>query len=232
MFGSPSVLERITIHGTFITTSVCIRFVSIVKNLGFRLDSGLTFSQQVKNLKQSCFHKLRNIAKMKKYLSCSQMSTLTQALIISSLDYCNALYFGVEGSVINQLQAIQNRACRVIFGLKKRESTTPYLKKLHWLRIQERIEFKALMLVFKCLNGLAPVYLSELFRYNFISGSRAPSLQTSITKSAKGTRAFQNYAARLWNDLPCAIKQSTSLGEFKSRLKTHLFLRSYNEYIE
>ena len=51
----------------------------------------------------------------------------------------------------------------------------PNLKELHWLKVQEIIEFKVILLTFKCLNNLAPSYLTELLQYNNISGSRAPT---------------------------------------------------------
>ena len=135
-----------------------MRFVSTVKNLGFRLDSQLIFSDQVKALKSSCFHKMRNIAKMRPFLTTKQLQILIQALVISSLDYCNALYYGIDSALLNQLQIIQNSACRTIFGLKKRESVSDHLKRLHWLKVKERIQFKILLLVYKSLNGQAPDY--------------------------------------------------------------------------
>ena len=228
IFGPPSVLHKIKIHGSFIKPSICIRFVSSVKNLGIYLDSGLTFCNQVKNLKQSCFHKLRNIAKMKSFLSIKQMTILTQALVVSALDYCNALYYGIDAEFINQLQVCQNRACRVIFGLKKRDSVTQHLKNLHWLKIRERIDFKILLLVFKCLNGLAPEYLSELLQYNNLSGSRTPSLKSSVTATQKGARAFLSSAPLLWNTLPVDIRESVNVNSFKCKLKTFLFKKSYS----
>ncbi len=36
------------------------------------------------------------------------------------------------------------------------------LKSRHWLPVRFRISFKVLVLVFKCLNGLGPSYLSDL----------------------------------------------------------------------
>ena len=33
---------------------------------------------------------------------------------------------------------------------------------LHWLPIKQRIKFKILLTVYKCLNGRGPAYLSEL----------------------------------------------------------------------
>ena len=152
---------------------VCIRFVSTAKNLGFRIDSNLNFSDQVNQLKVSSFHKLRNIAKMKPFLTQSQITQRVCALILLPLDYCNALYYGCSSHIMQQLQYIQNRACAIVMGLKKRESQKEHMKNLHWLRVTERIEFKILLTVFKCVNGVAPSYLSDLICYNNVSGSRA-----------------------------------------------------------
>ena len=159
-------------------------------------------------------------------LNPNQLQTLAQAIVISSLDYCNSLYFGISPRLLNQLQVIQNRACRTIFGLKKRDNVDKYLKNLHWLKINQRIEFKILLLVFKSINGLAPTYLKELISYNNVSGSRLPSLQTPISQSSRMDRAFINYAPRLWNSLPISVKQSDNIHLFKKRLKQYLFNKS------
>ena len=47
--------------------------------------------------------------------------------------------------------------CRVT----KYDHATPCLLKLHWLPIRERINFKILMYIYKCLNGTAPTYLTS-----------------------------------------------------------------------
>ena len=139
VFGSQATLAKLQLNGVFIYPSICVRLVPFAKNLGFYLDSSLDFSTQIKRLKSTCFNKLRNIAKMKPFLSIKQMQQLVQALILSSLDYCNALYFGANSKIIEQIQSIQNRACATIFGLKKCDSKSEHLKKLHWLRIRETI---------------------------------------------------------------------------------------------
>ena len=123
VFGCQSTLSNFKINGTFLTQSLCIRFVSNVKNLGFWLDSNLSFKHQITTLKSSCFHKLRHLSKIKPHLSSKQLKILSQALVISSLDYCNSLYYGINASLLAQLQFIQNRACRIVCGLENREST-------------------------------------------------------------------------------------------------------------
>jgi hypothetical protein len=96
---------------TDVSPSVYARLVPFAKNLGFYLDGTLNFNTQIKRLKSSCFNKLRNTAKMKPFLNMKQMQQLVEALIISSLDYYNALYYGANRKTVSQLQAIQNRAC-------------------------------------------------------------------------------------------------------------------------
>ena len=227
IFAKPSVLSKLKIHGTFITESVCIRFVSTAKNLGIYLDSQLTMTPHIMQLKKVCFNTMRKVAKMKSFLTSDQCELLIHALVFSCLDYCNCLYMGINSFNMQQLQAIQNRACRIIFGLKRHTSIDDFLKKLHWLKVRERIEFKVILLTYKCLNGLAPSYLSELLQYNNLSGSRIHSLKSSHTRSSLGNRSFSSCAPQLWNNLPVDLKQCQRLETFKRKLKTFLFSKSY-----
>ena len=115
-FGCQSTLSNLKITGTFLTQSLCIRFVSTVKNLGFWLDSNLSFKHQITTLKSSCFHKLRNLSKMKPHLLSKQLKILTQALVISSLDYCNSLYYGINASLLAQLRGGANTKVPDMYG--------------------------------------------------------------------------------------------------------------------
>ena len=46
---------------------------------------------------------------------------------------------------------------------KQFDYITPVLISLHWLPITAGADFKIILLTFKSLNELAPLYLSELF---------------------------------------------------------------------
>ena len=50
------------------------------------------------------------------------------------------------------LQRVQKAAARVIVGIRKLNPVKPYLKALHWLPIEKKIEFKIAVLTFRCLN--------------------------------------------------------------------------------
>ena len=117
-------------------------------------------------------------------------------------------------------------------GLKKFNHVTPALIDLHWLPIQYRIDFKILMLVYKCLNGLAPKYLCDLIKPRR-TGRTFRNNCTYITLPKLdfvkcGQRSFSFAGPLLWNRLPEQCKAAKSLDVFKSRVKTYLFKLAYD----
>ena len=116
--------------------------------------------------------------------------------------------------------------------MPKQEHVTPLLKYLHWLPIKRRIDFKILLLTYRALNELAPAYLTELVSFYCPEKDlrSAHQLQLKVPKTrlkTYGDRSFKYAAANEWNKLPIDIKQSSSLGSFKSSVKTHLFKLCY-----
>jgi hypothetical protein len=136
---------------------------------------------------------------------------------------------------MDRLQSVMNAAARLVFSLRKYDHVSPLLRELHWLKMEQRIEFKLAVLVYRCLNGLAPSYLSnDLQRVSDLDARRR--LRSAATStlvvpptrlSTVGDRAFPVAAARIWNTLPASITSSPSLPSFKRRLKTELFARSF-----
>ncbi len=93
-----------------------------------------------------------SLGKLKSLLSFGDLETVIHAFISTRLDYCNALYAGVNQFSLSRLQLVQNAAACFLMG-KKREHITPILVHLHWLPVKFRIEYKVLTFVFKALHG-------------------------------------------------------------------------------
>ena len=112
---------------------------------------------------------------------------------------------------------------------------TPYLQDLHWLPVQARIQFKLLTIVFKCIHGNGPQYLSELLcRKMTRPGLRSANslilcIPRTLSRAEQSTadRSFSISGPKLWNQLPVSIQNSCSLDDFKSRLKTFLFKKFF-----
>jgi len=85
------------------------------------------------------------------------------ALVVSLIDYCNAVLAGVHGVHLRQLQRVLNAAAQLIARKRKYDSISATLRDaLHWLLIRQRVEFKLSVLVFNCMHNLAPSYLSTM----------------------------------------------------------------------
>jgi len=125
-------------------------------------DSHLTLEAHIKSISNSAFFHLRNIARIKPFLSLPDAERLVHARVTSSLDYCNALYFGLPAKSIKRLQHIQNSAARVLTHTPFRQHISGVLRNLHWLPVHARIDFKILILTYKAVHGTAPSYLCDL----------------------------------------------------------------------
>ena len=150
----------------------------------------------------------------------------------SRLDCNNALLYKTPQHILHKLQLVQNNAARLIAKKRKYDSTSQLRKDLHWLPIHQRIQYKIILLTFKCLHGLAPGYLAELVKpYNpsrSLRSSNRQILQPKTTKTVAGDRAFSASAPQLWNKLPQDLRDIQNLNSFKRNLKTHLFTEAFN----
>ena len=193
------------------------------------IHSNLSLDAHIKNTVRTCFFHLRNIYRIRPMLSTPNLHKVTNALISSRLDYCNALYSNLTKQSIHRLQLVQNAAARLITGTRRSEHITPVLATLHWLPVSFRVDFKILLLTLKALNGLAPPYIVDLLEPHVpgrcLRSSNAALLVVPRTNLVtKGDRAFAARAPRLWNKLPHDVRVAGSLTIFKSKLKT-LFYR-------
>ena len=118
------------------------------------------------------FH-IRNIGTIRKLLSYNACSTGIHALISCRLDYCNSLLYNVPTHKTDRLQRFQKQCAHTLTKSPLREHITPVKKNLHWLKIQDRITYKILMLTYKSYYNIAPTYLCELI-------SRRSSVNTRL----------------------------------------------------
>ncbi len=198
-----------------------------VRNLGVIFDDQLTFKEHIAKTARSCRFALHNIRKIRPFLTEHAAQLLVQALVISRLDYCNALLAGLPSNTIKPLQ-IQNAVARLVFNEPKRAHVTSLFVSLHWPPVAARIQFKTLMLAYRTTPGSAPTYFHSLLRIYIPSRSlRSASERCLVVPSQRGSkslsRTFSFTIPGWWNDLPTPIRTAGSLSIFKQQLKTHLF---------
>ena len=227
-------------HNKGLMPSVCLQVGDdiikpsrTVRNLGIIFDDLMTMSTQISSLASSLTYHLRNITRIRRFLDTNTCSNIVRSLVLHKLDYGNALLLGANVTHLDRLQHLQNWAAKLIFCAKKYDHASLHLKELHWLPVRERILYKTLLYVYKCLNGQAPNYLTscidlyEQARTGLRSASDTtllsiPKLNSSALHSAS-EKSFSLAAPELWNKLPISIRTANPITGFKKELKHHLF---------
>jgi len=54
-----------------------------------------------------------------------------------------------------------NVVIRLVYQTSRSYHFTPLLRRLHWLRVSQRISFKLAVMVYQCVRGLGPAYLAD-----------------------------------------------------------------------
>ena len=211
--------------------SMSLKATNQARNLGVIIDSDLNFNNHLKAITKSAYYHLKNIARIKGFLSKQDTEKLVHAFIFSRLDYCNGVLRGLNKKSIRQLQMIQNAAARVLTNTRKMDHITPVLKSLHWLPVSQRIDFKILLVVYKALNGLGPKYILDLLvLYEAprpLRSSGTGLLCVPRTRTKQSEAAFSCCAPQLWNKLPEHLRSAKTVSSFKTGLKTLLFTTAF-----
>ena len=77
------------------------------KVLGVIFDLDFNFKAHVRGITKTAFYHLKNISKVRPFLSLRNTERLMHAFITSRLAYCNVLLSGLPKNTLNQLQLIQ-----------------------------------------------------------------------------------------------------------------------------
>ena len=199
-----------------------------VRNISAMFDSEMNMDTQVNSMCKSAWFHLYTIEKIRSYLTDDQTNSVVHAYVLTpKLDGFNALIVGPRREyLIDKLQLVQNAAAKIITKSKKFDHVTLLLRQLHWLLICKRITFKVLLLVYKSVNDMGPVYLRDLLIYYKREGLRHDPLSLEVSGTelmTYGDRTFHVVAAKAWNQLPKKISTTETVDHFKAELKTHLF---------
>ena len=129
------------------------------------LDDTLDFKEHTKRNCQTAMLSYFKIKCMRKYLTKEATEVLCLSFVISHLDYCNVILYGISQTELAKLQHIQNMCAKLMHNSSRYDSSKHSLNDLLWLPIKARINFKILTYMYNCSVGNGPQYLSELLTY-------------------------------------------------------------------
>ena len=216
--------KEVIIKGSIIGPQQCIRFSDVVKNVGVWIDKNLDMTYHINKTVAHCYKILKDIGRIRPVLTQAHTEILVHAVISSRLDNCNSLFFNIKKENMKKLQKVQNAAARVVVKKRRKESISESIRQLHWLRVESRVIFKILLLVYKMIQGTSPKSLQLDFKSHNCRPEDFLMLKTNFCKSIYGRRRFKYNAPRLWNALPLHIRKEENIDTFKKQVKTLLFV--------
>ena len=250
LIGLPAQLSKITDPTLLMPSNVTIPPAIFARNLGVIFDSTLSMSHHISSVSKSCFLSIRDLRRIRNTLDFTTAKTIATSLIHSKLDYCNSLFLNLPQSQLGRLQLILNSSARAVSRTPKFCHISPVLKSLHWLKIEQRIQYKIISITYNTLQSKKPCYLNNVLNLHSNRCTRSSDVVTLqrpsvISRLKLINRSFTHHAPVLWNDLPINLRQPTtpcqshinqtdftpplalSSCQFHSRLKKVLFHRSF-----
>ena len=124
---------------------------NVVRDLGIHLRADLLVADQVSKVVHSCYYSIRQLQTIRSSLTPNALRDAVYALILSRLDYCNALYLNATMCELHLLQMLINTAARVVSGRSRFDHITHFVKDvLHWLPITQLGTFQSVNLGLQC----------------------------------------------------------------------------------
>ena len=180
------------------------------RNLGIVFDSALNFKSHMSGISRACYYHIRDMRRIRRFLTPCVAKTIETSLIGSKLDYCSSVLFNGTEKEISKLQGVHNCLARVVTKSPRFCHIT--LKSLHWLPVRYRIKFKLCSLTYQALTSGQPVYIRNMLqpsrKVRTLRSSDLDQLNVPRVRTAVGNRAFSVAAPRLWNELPLEIRSA------------------------
>src|SRR6218665_3025152 len=213
-------------------------FSTSVWDIGVILDQELSFAEHITALTRSYYYHWHQLWVVSRSLSSSSASILVRAFIANRLDYCSSLYCGLPQVLLQPLNGVLRAAARMIGGVPKFGHISDYMRDvLHWLPVQQRIQYRISSIVWHCVLGNTPSYLLELFiltsacsgHRSLRSASKGDFLVPRARTATRQKRASLIVGPSVWNDLPSELRflPLDLSSSFYKLLKTLLFGRAW-----
>ena len=210
---------------------VNIPMVESAKYLGIIIDQHLSFKAQVDHVCDKVNQKLGSFRHGRRHLTTAARRLFYLSIIQSTLEYASSAYIhSLSSTLHNKLVICSHLAMKKVFGLSRRTPTDLVLRKFQLYSLEQRLNLKLYVLVYRSVYLLTSPLLSQLFvtraaGHRSVSTTRGQSslaLELPSTKSRYGLHAVSFLAADRWNSLPSSCRQARSAAEFASLVKRYL----------
>ena len=151
------------------------------------------------------------------------MVRLYKAYIPPHLEYCGPLLIVIGKVQAQRLEDTSYYILRTVLRLSKSISCDQILNYVKINSLNKCKHYQSLVLLYKALNNLGPLYLNEFFKlkivkYNLRGTGTLPHFNLEWVH-----KSFSYVIANLWNSLPVKIRKIEGVGLLKRVLQDYMF---------
>ena len=199
--------------------------------LGVTINENMLWDNHINSLCAKLSYQVSKLARLRAYTPLHVLRKLYFSCVQPTIDYCINIWACTTDYNINKIQRLQNFAGRVLANNFDyiHVRGIDILKQLSIMNVKQRAAYFNLLLMFKCIHGLAPEYLCNQVTMSVDISERntrsvnynnvhVPFPRKTIFKSS-----FVYNGSVLWNNMPNFLKECSTILSFKKFLKEYIF---------
>ena len=191
------------------------------KLLGIHIDKQLSFNGHVKLKCKQANSKLQVLKRLSQYLTEECKLVVISSFIVSHFIYCAPLFQFCSKYFRDKMEKILERGLRFVFN----DYSSDYeelLSKADMCSIEILREKAVICEMYKCLHGLGPWYMREIFTATGVETRKGIKFeQPRVRTSTYGLHSLRYQGPKLWNNLSLDVKTSKDLNSLKTKLATY-----------
>ncbi|MCU7800226.1 MAG: hypothetical protein KZQ70_08805 [gamma proteobacterium symbiont of Lucinoma myriamae] len=205
-----------------------LQITSSDKILGVHIDENLKWNAHFQFVAKKVSSYLWLLSQIRSYLSIEHRLLFYNSYIRTHFDYCSIIWGNSSNFNVSKITKLQRRACKIILG-NEYTSLEEARTRLKILSFDESVFIQKAKVMYKIVNNIAPVYLSDMFqmRGNNINDTTV-NLRSMSNKNfiipKPNTNLFKNSlsysGAIVWNSIPPDFKKATNINSFASKCMT------------
>lgn len=207
-------------HPPLVMNNTTIPSVNNHKHLGLTFTEDTKWKDHISLTLNKAWQRIGILRALKFVINRSSLEKMYFCFIRPLLEYADVVWDNCSCELINDIEAVQIEAARIVSGATKLCNIQTLLSELQWETLELRRKNHRLVLMYKMKNSLAPEYLQNSLphmaqdRYTLRNAENIPII---ACKTKQYSDSFLPATIHDWNNLPTSIRNSPSIGTFKTK---------------
>ena len=191
-----------------------------LKMLGVTLYDKLNFNEHVRNMCQTASCQINALKRISNFLNEQCRMLVYKSFTSANFNYWPIVWLFCGKTNLKKLEKFQERALATVY-YDKSLAYEDMLKKSGQLCTRLNLIRLLAIEMFKCMNGLNPLYINNMFSgkdssYNLQDNSRL--MQPKCNTKRYGYKSYKYLGSKVWNCLPPCVKNINDLNLFKKNI--------------